>query len=59
VVNDVAAAGVGFEHDTNAVTIMSASGIDNDVSLADKRAIARAVLDAVLAARTAPHQEIT
>ncbi len=52
VANDVSAPGAGFEHDTNAVVIVSAAGIDQDVTLADKRAVARAVLDAVVAART-------
>ncbi|HUF33161.1 MAG TPA: bifunctional phosphopantothenoylcysteine decarboxylase/phosphopantothenate--cysteine ligase CoaBC [Acidimicrobiales bacterium] len=59
VANDVSAVGVGFEHDTNAVTIITASGIDKDVPLADKRAVARAVIDAALASRTAPNQETT
>jgi len=48
VANDVAAPGVGFDHDTNAVSILSSSGAREDVPLTDKRAIARAVLDAVL-----------
>ena len=48
VANDVGAPGVGFEHDTNAVSIISATGAREDVPLTDKRAIARAVLDAVL-----------
>ena len=47
VANDVAAPGVGFDHDTNAVSILSASGAREDVPLSDKRAIARAVLDAI------------
>jgi phosphopantothenoylcysteine decarboxylase/phosphopantothenate--cysteine ligase len=47
VANDVGAPGVGFEHDTNAVSIITATGIREDVPLTDKRAIARAVLDAV------------
>jgi phosphopantothenoylcysteine decarboxylase / phosphopantothenate---cysteine ligase len=47
VANDVGAPGVGFDHDTNAVSILSASGAREDVALTDKRAIARAVLDAV------------
>jgi phosphopantothenoylcysteine decarboxylase/phosphopantothenate--cysteine ligase len=47
VANDVGAPGVGFEHDTNAVSIISAGGAREDVPLTDKRAIARAVLDAV------------
>ena len=52
VANDVGAAGVGFEHDTNAVTIVAEGRPDRVVALADKRAIARAVLDAVVDART-------
>jgi phosphopantothenoylcysteine decarboxylase/phosphopantothenate--cysteine ligase len=51
VANDVGAPGVGFEHDTNAVSIISATGAREDVPLTDKRAIARAVLDAVLTHR--------
>jgi phosphopantothenoylcysteine decarboxylase/phosphopantothenate--cysteine ligase len=48
VANDVSAPGAGFEHDTNAVVLLRADGSRNDVPLADKRAVARAVLDAVL-----------
>jgi len=48
VANDVSAPGVGFEHDTNAVVLLGADGSRHDVALADKRAVARAVLDAVL-----------
>ncbi|MCU1351186.1 MAG: coaBC [Acidimicrobiales bacterium] len=51
VANDVAAPETGFEHDTNAVMIVGADGIDNDVPLADKRDVARAVFDAVHAHR--------
>jgi phosphopantothenoylcysteine decarboxylase / phosphopantothenate---cysteine ligase len=51
VANDVSAPGAGFEHDTNAVVILGADGTEADVPLADKRAIARAVLDAAVAAR--------
>ncbi len=46
VANDVSADNVGFEHDTNEVVILSANG-STPVALADKRAIAAAVLDAV------------
>ena len=53
VANDVGAPGVGFEHDTNAVVLVRADGLDQDVPLTDKRAVARAVLDAVVALRTA------
>jgi phosphopantothenoylcysteine decarboxylase/phosphopantothenate--cysteine ligase len=45
--NDVSAPGVGFEHDTNAVVILGAEGGVTEVPLSDKRAIARAVLDAI------------
>jgi phosphopantothenoylcysteine decarboxylase/phosphopantothenate--cysteine ligase len=52
VANDVSADQVGFEHDTNAVTIVSEHGPDRAVPLADKRAVARAVLDAVVDTRS-------
>ena len=52
--NDVSAPGVGFEHDTNAVVLLGAGGMRQDVPLTDKRAVARAVLDAVVELRTAP-----
>ncbi len=45
VANDVSAPGVGFEHDTNAVTIFCADGSHISVPLAEKTAIASAVLD--------------
>jgi phosphopantothenoylcysteine decarboxylase/phosphopantothenate--cysteine ligase len=48
VVNDVAQPGVGFGHDTNAVTILSTAGTRRDVELTTKFAIADAVLDACL-----------
>ncbi len=48
VANDVSAPGVGFAHDTNAVTIFGADGSAVDVSLTDKSAIAAAVLHAVV-----------
>ena len=51
VANDVSAPGVGFEHDTNAVVIMSAEGSDHEVGLTDKQTVARAVVDAVVACR--------
>jgi phosphopantothenoylcysteine decarboxylase/phosphopantothenate--cysteine ligase len=52
VANDVSADGVGFEHDTNAVVIVSAAGPTQSVARADKRLVAGAVLDAVLAYRS-------
>ncbi|HQZ86755.1 MAG TPA: bifunctional phosphopantothenoylcysteine decarboxylase/phosphopantothenate--cysteine ligase CoaBC, partial [Actinomycetota bacterium] len=51
VANDVSAAGVGFQHDTNAVTLLTAAGRSITVPLADKRAIAKAVLDTVVEIR--------
>ena len=50
--NDVGAPGVGFEHDTNAVVLLRADGTSQDVPLTDKREVARAVLDAVVALRS-------
>jgi phosphopantothenoylcysteine decarboxylase/phosphopantothenate--cysteine ligase len=50
VANDVSAPGAGFEHDTNAVVIVSPDATI-PVALRDKRAIAHAVLDAVLESR--------
>lgn len=55
VANDVSAPGVGFGHDTNAVTIVSAHGPDVSVGLSDKHAVASAVLDSVVKVRLA-HQ---
>ena len=46
VANDVSAPGVGFEHDTNAVTIFAADGSATTIALSSKGAIATAVLDA-------------
>ena len=47
VANDVSAAGVGFDHDTNAVTILGADGGRRQVELSSKRQVADAVLDSV------------
>jgi phosphopantothenoylcysteine decarboxylase/phosphopantothenate--cysteine ligase len=51
VANDVSAPGTGFEHDTNAVTILGVDGVVQNVPLADKRVVAGAVLDAIVAVR--------
>ena len=51
VANDVSAPGTGFEHDTNAVVILGPDGVVADVPLADKRAIARVILDSVSTTR--------
>ena len=44
--------GVGFEHDTNEVLILFPDGDQHHVPLTDKRSVARAVLDAVVAVRS-------
>ena len=51
VANDVSAPGVGFQHDTNAVTLLHAVGGSITIELSDKRHIARAVLDSVCSIR--------
>ncbi len=57
VANDVSAPRAGFEHDTNAALIVGADGTVVDIPLSPKRAVARAVLDAVAARRLAIHPE--
>jgi phosphopantothenoylcysteine decarboxylase/phosphopantothenate--cysteine ligase len=52
VINDVSAPGVGFDHDTNAVTILGSDGTATDISLTSKNAVADAVLDSVIAHQT-------
>jgi phosphopantothenoylcysteine decarboxylase/phosphopantothenate--cysteine ligase len=47
VANDVAAPGVGFAHDTNAVLILGTDGRETEVPLASKTEVARAVVDAI------------
>jgi phosphopantothenoylcysteine decarboxylase/phosphopantothenate--cysteine ligase len=49
VVNDVSAPGAGFDHDTNAVSILGAEGGSTEVALTSKNAVAHAVLDSVIA----------
>jgi phosphopantothenoylcysteine decarboxylase / phosphopantothenate---cysteine ligase len=49
VANDVSAPGVGFDHDTNAVTILGADGSSAPVALRSKDAVADAILDRVCA----------
>jgi phosphopantothenoylcysteine decarboxylase/phosphopantothenate--cysteine ligase len=49
VANDVAAPGVGFGHDTNAVLILAADGEERQVPLASKAEVARAIVDAIVA----------
>jgi phosphopantothenoylcysteine decarboxylase/phosphopantothenate--cysteine ligase len=48
VANDVTAPGVGFEHETNSVDVLSADGAVKNVPLTDKREVARIVLDGVV-----------
>ena len=47
VANDVAAPGVGFAHDTNAVLIVGRHGFETEVPLSDKQVVATAVVDAI------------
>ena len=54
VANDVAKPGVGFEHDTNAVTLLRPDAKPVEIDLADKREVARAVVDAIVAIRNRP-----
>ena len=53
VANDVSQAGVGFAYATNAVTLVARGAEPVEVALADKRSIARSVLNAVVAIRSA------
>ena len=48
VANDVTSPDTGFDHDTNAVVLLDADGGEAVVPLADKRQVARAVLDAAI-----------
>jgi phosphopantothenoylcysteine decarboxylase / phosphopantothenate---cysteine ligase len=57
VANDVAAPGVGFGHDTNAVLILGADGSTVEVPLSSKRAVAGAILDAVTRRLPARNQQ--
>ncbi|CAB4796993.1 MAG: bifunctional phosphopantothenoylcysteine decarboxylase/phosphopantothenate--cysteine ligase CoaBC [Actinobacteria bacterium] len=53
VANDVSAAGVGFQHDTNAVCLLRPDTAMVTISLTGKRSVARAVLDAIAEIRLA------
>ena len=53
VANDVSQDGVGFAHATNAVTLVARGAEPVEVALTDKRSIARSVLNAVVAIRSA------
>ena len=52
VANDISAPGVGFAHDTNAVVLLRPGAEAITVGLRDKRAIARAVVDAIVEIRS-------
>ena len=52
VANDVSRPGVGFNHDTNAVTILARDGSVRQVALTDKHTVAAAVLDSVVSLRS-------
>jgi phosphopantothenoylcysteine decarboxylase / phosphopantothenate---cysteine ligase len=54
VANDVSAPGVGFDHDTNAVTLFGADGSVTPVPLGSKDSVAEAVLDRVCALLSVP-----
>ncbi|HUF97513.1 MAG TPA: bifunctional phosphopantothenoylcysteine decarboxylase/phosphopantothenate--cysteine ligase CoaBC [Ilumatobacter sp.] len=51
VANDVGAPLTGFKHDTNAVTIYAANGATREVPLSNKRAVAAAIIDEIVAHR--------
>ena len=57
VVNDVRAPGTGFDHDTNAVSILKADGTSTEIPLTSKYAVANAVLDSVIAHKIAHKNE--
>jgi phosphopantothenoylcysteine decarboxylase/phosphopantothenate--cysteine ligase len=52
VANDVSAPQVGFQHDTNAVTLLRRDGASTTVPLTDKRSVARAILQSVAELRS-------
>jgi len=57
VVNDVSAPETGFDHDTNAVSILTADGSSTEIPLTSKYAVANAVLDSVIAHKIAYKNE--
>jgi len=52
VANDVGAPHVGFQHDTNEVTLLRRTGSAVTVALTDKRSVARAILKCVVELRS-------
>ncbi len=61
IANDVSKPGVGFEHETNEVVVLTAGGARQHLPLCDKRDVARYVLDAAigLIERQSDNQEQT
>ncbi len=59
VANDVAAPGVGFAHDTNAVTLLRPGMHPREVGLIDKLAVASEVIDEIVGIRNQPKQPET
>lgn len=57
VANDVAAPGVGFAHDTNAVLIVGRDGLEVPVPLADKHEVAETVVDTLATLIARPTQK--
>lgn len=57
VANDVSAPGAGFEHDTNEVILLRASGVRRHLPLSSKDKVARAVLDAAVDIFNQDHEE--
>jgi len=57
VANDVSAPGVGFAHDTNAVTLLRPDAEPVEIDLASKRDVARAVIDTIVSIRSRHRQE--
>ena len=57
VANDVSAANVGFDYDTNAAILLDYMGKKTELPLADKREIAQAVLDVALKLKADKHEE--
>ena len=58
VANDVSAPQVGFGHDTNAVTMVTADGRTVEVPLATKRQVAAALFDLVVEVRSRTQQDV-
>jgi len=59
VANNVADPEVGFGHDTNSVTLVFRDAPPRTIALADKRLVAREVLDSVVRIRNSHPKEQT